>query len=552
MHDVLFTVRYVVSRYGIVERKMLSRSDQLHQTMTASNHTNYQSQGATVPCAGELKSPNGFSRGAADDYVYPVHLLDGAKYQHCILTLFIRFNDLLDADKLRDGLTRLLEIGDWKKLGGRFRTKVDESIAPHDDYGNGDWKAGMLEIHVPKKYTAERPAIQFALENHGCNLSEHIIGSRFPRTSNEGVMLSEPVGDLKNCGLGPGFATTMEDLVDKDVPQLGFKAINFLDATVFTVTFSHCTWDISGLQGFMKSLELVLDGRDDEVQPMLGAREDVLSKIAAQYDGTEFNFGLLSRSVNLFKKSMNTAPKTTDLEERVLRVPLDILQKLHKVVTIENNGDDDDDHQSLYQPDELFLALLMQQIARSQPVPCPLKMLNIYNARLLVPHIAQANGIYSQNLVVLAPQVVPSDVARGPLAQLAVDQRECFAQCAVPKNLAQSIYTILGAIEADIDITGLVGSGAEDNILVNNLVKLSSYIDVDFTSAVVRQGESSATRKNGLGTAEMCFLTLPGNSYGMKRVTTVGSYNGNSCWVFGELPRRAWEMIYDALDALEL
>jgi hypothetical protein len=36
----------------------------------------------------------------------------------------MRFNDVLDAEKLHDALSELLEIGDWRKLGGRLRFKV--------------------------------------------------------------------------------------------------------------------------------------------------------------------------------------------------------------------------------------------------------------------------------------------------------------------------------------------------------------------------------------------------------------------------------------------
>jgi hypothetical protein len=36
----------------------------------------------------------------------------------------LRFNDVLDADKLHASLSRLLEIGDWKKVGGRLKLTV--------------------------------------------------------------------------------------------------------------------------------------------------------------------------------------------------------------------------------------------------------------------------------------------------------------------------------------------------------------------------------------------------------------------------------------------
>jgi hypothetical protein len=491
------------------------------------------------PDAGE--SITTFSRGQADDYIYPVHLLDGAKYQQCILTLFIRCNDILDAGKIKESLTRLLEIGDWKKLGGRFRTRDDT---------NSVKQSNSLEIHVPRKFTAERPAIQFAYEAQDSSIFEHPLGRQLPQTSNDGVVLSPPLHELRLCGHAPGFPMTMADLVDKDAPQLCFKVIGYTDATILAITFSHCTWDISGLQGFMKSLELVLDEREDQVPPMLGAKTDILSELASQFDGSSLAPGLLN--IPGETKEMGQ-PRARDpaLQERIIRVPLDIFQRLHNLVALEDPTEDEDGL-STYQPDELFLALIVQQIARAQPVPRPLTLLNIFNARRVVPSIAKAKGIYSQNLVLLAPQTLSNEAATGPMGLTALAQRECFAQSAVHQNITRSLYTILGAIEANIDITALTDCGDAESVLVNNLVRQSNFIDIDFSSAVVRQGEKSATRRNGLGTADLCYVTLPGNSYRMMRVTTLGSYNGNACWMFGELPARVWELIYERLYELEL
>ena len=56
--------------------------------------------------------------------IYPVHALDDVKSNRAYVDWVMIFNDVLDANKLNDALSRLLEIGDWKKLGGRLRFKV--------------------------------------------------------------------------------------------------------------------------------------------------------------------------------------------------------------------------------------------------------------------------------------------------------------------------------------------------------------------------------------------------------------------------------------------
>lgn len=52
------------------------------------------------------------------DDVYPVHMLDDTKtLRSIVVTWTLRFNDVLDAEMLYASLSRLLEIGDWRKVG---------------------------------------------------------------------------------------------------------------------------------------------------------------------------------------------------------------------------------------------------------------------------------------------------------------------------------------------------------------------------------------------------------------------------------------------------
>jgi hypothetical protein len=62
---------------------------------------------------------------------YPLHLLDDTKFNRDCISWSMRFDDVLDAELLRDSLSELLDMGNWRKLGGRLRTKVfDTPLAP--------------------------------------------------------------------------------------------------------------------------------------------------------------------------------------------------------------------------------------------------------------------------------------------------------------------------------------------------------------------------------------------------------------------------------------
>ena len=52
-------------------------------------------------------------------------MLDDTKtLRSIVVTWTLCFNDVLDAGNLHASLSRLLEIGDWRKVGGRLRLKV--------------------------------------------------------------------------------------------------------------------------------------------------------------------------------------------------------------------------------------------------------------------------------------------------------------------------------------------------------------------------------------------------------------------------------------------
>lgn len=67
-------------------------------------------------------------RRVASDAVFPVNEFDEAMKDY-VLRWMVRFNDVLDADKLHAALVQLLEAGPgWRRLGGRLRVNVRFSL----------------------------------------------------------------------------------------------------------------------------------------------------------------------------------------------------------------------------------------------------------------------------------------------------------------------------------------------------------------------------------------------------------------------------------------
>ncbi|KAF4509338.1 hypothetical protein G6O67_003517 [Ophiocordyceps sinensis] len=128
--------------------------------------------------------------------VYPVHSLDGAKHNHVLISWVMRFNDVLDSGKLYLALSKLLEIGDWKKLGGRLKMGT----------------RGKLEIHVPMHFTASQPAVHYTHDDHiGIRIEEHPAGSQFPEPT-KGPSI-QPISNTFRPFLAPqDFPKTIQEM----------------------------------------------------------------------------------------------------------------------------------------------------------------------------------------------------------------------------------------------------------------------------------------------------------------------------------------------------
>lgn len=58
------------------------------------------------------------------DTVIPLHFRDDIQiYRSLAIDCILKFEDVLDAERLRHSLERILELGEWRKFGARLRLK---------------------------------------------------------------------------------------------------------------------------------------------------------------------------------------------------------------------------------------------------------------------------------------------------------------------------------------------------------------------------------------------------------------------------------------------
>ncbi|KAH7135086.1 hypothetical protein B0J11DRAFT_517565, partial [Dendryphion nanum] len=473
------------------------------------------------------------------DDIYPLHLLDDTKtYRGIVVAWTLRFNDVLDPEKLHGSLSRLLEIGDWRKLGGRVRLN----------------DKGKLELHVPTPFTADRPAVFYTHQHHSLNIEDHPLAKDFPKpTTNPSVHPSPDT--FRAFAAREDAPSTVEDLLYKDTPQLSLHITSFNNATLVGLSWPHTLMDVMGQYGLMLGWSLVLAGKESEVPPMLGAREDVLAaaiEASSEKEGEEYRLQSKQMSVwTLIRFGLRMAWDgmfTSPSEPRTIFLPQKMvadLQNQARADLAEVKGGLED--VPFVSEGDVLTAWMMRLVATSLPQPRPVTALHALNARFRIPSIAQSGGIYVQNMAVAAFTFLSPETATGSMGSIALENRNHLVeQSAEDQVLAGLRHTYKTGSNA------VFMCGPPDAVLMpfTNWTRANVFKTVDFSPAVVQAGETGQSRSNAPGTIVFHqAFSLEINRSARNVIVILGKDQNGNYWINPIVSPQAWVKIEEALKA---
>ncbi|KAJ4141757.1 hypothetical protein NW768_000974 [Fusarium equiseti] len=360
------------------------------------------------------------SHQSPSDFVYPTHMMDNlSMLRQMIMAWTMRFDDVLDPSQLHRSLTELLQIGDWKKLGGRLK------------FGNDP--KGHLEIHIP----SSTPAVAFWHKKYDVSLEEHELSASFPKATEEPSV--RPISSkLWDSILSPDTPRTLKEFTTRDVPMLSLHIVSFDDATVVTVSWPHVLFDAKGFHYLVQAWSDVLSGRKENVPDIIAAKEDVLYDIAGRSEYSSqvsdiestilSGFGLVV-FVLRFLWTILTQPT---VESRVICLPKKTVDKLHRQAL----GDiKDETGDAWVSPNDAILAWFSRTIFKS--TSRPISMIAPIDARTRLSELQNPKGVYVQNMVLAAFITMLPDILRQPLGIQALTCRKAlFDQLQEPNLLA--------------------------------------------------------------------------------------------------------------------
>ena len=228
------------------------------------------------------------------DRIMPLHYFDNnTMFLSITMHAIMVYDEVLDAEKLRSSLEKLISRDTWQRLGARLKKGVSIFLIQATHQTHTHKYTYILKIPqnngpdlvIPHKFTPSRPAISFTHVTHDMPKASHPSARLIPSTKTAPTDRPTVVGNPSDwttlcCGENP--PTTSNDYIGTDRPLTGLRIVSYTDATIVDLHWLHIAADAMGLKAILENWVLVLKGREDEVPSTHGFEEDPLKDLGTK------------------------------------------------------------------------------------------------------------------------------------------------------------------------------------------------------------------------------------------------------------------------------
>lgn len=336
-------------------------------------------------------------------------------------------------------------------------------------------------------------------------------------------------------------------MISHDAPQLSLHITLFRDATLLGISFPHTLMDALGLEALLRSWSLVLAGRDAEVPPILGARNDVLwatasGPIVSKGDEAFVLGDKCLRGVSYLKfllRFTRDAFQNPVMESKIIYLPNSTIAQLRRQAMGNLNAAPKQQprEDTFMSGSDILSAWIAHIIASTEPRPRPVTIVRAINARFRLASTCQTpeKGVYVQNMVLASFTCLSPRVASGPLGTVALENRRQLAEQTTNQQMIMLLQSLRQRIEGGQQPTILCGEPDALPIIFNDLTKANLIRAVDFKPAVLQQGDAEELRSNPVGT--MVY-------HHFQPLKKIAWKKGNGCVVLGKDHRGGtWIMV---------
>jgi hypothetical protein len=387
-------------------------------------------------------------------------------------------------------------------------------------------------------------------------IAEHPIASKIPRATSRPSIVGNPA-EFRPLTRAPDTPKTIDDFLYSDRPQLSVKIVSFEDATLISLSWPHTFLDAMGNAALFKNWIAVLEGREEDVQPLYGYDVDPLATLGT----TSTEPSLLARwqlsglSMFLFVVRYIFELVWHHKEEgRVVCLPGQFVQDL-KQKSLENLArQDEKTHTKLFLSDGDVICAWWSRTVIGALRPASNRTVSIMNAfsmrSVLSKDLLPAGCAYISNASMSVCTFIPvADILTKPLRYIASKVRDGISQ----QGTREQVEAFISIIRKSLDKTGrgaVFGDSSTILIIFSNWSK-AKFFEIDLSAAVINEGLPREKRINALGrpsyiNADAVIRGFSSrNSFPIMGKDAAGNY-----WLSGYVRTKIWPEIERSLAEL--
>ncbi|KAF5577039.1 lysr family regulatory [Fusarium pseudocircinatum] len=499
--------------------------------------------------SGNPIAPN-LGQMSTSDIIFPLHEFDDSPINRYMQHWTLRFDAALETKKLCVALTHLLNLGDWRKLGGRLQFN----------------KLGKLEIHAPRAYSNERPAFQFSEEAFLVKTADHPVAKNLPRARGKPELFPGITSQFNSLTLGPEWALDFTEHTRRREPIIGVHIALFHDATLISIRWAHVVCDFMGIKALVLAWSMDLDGRYDDIPPFMGAYDDPLRNVGTVPPKEPYALADMQLNPEAFKKTYETylehVARYPTSVRRMLVLPDSALQTIKMDFTSDHTSDKLEvipkgalfNGQFVSDADILaaWAARLCCGILPS--VDRPVHVMGMYEARHCLPEkfpqrkdkpdsspvfIANATFSTSTNTTLRA-------LRQQPLARTALSVRESVATLTRAPQVHAQLHLLRESYAKDKENPPVFAAQDAFILVVSNFSKMSFFDSIDFSPAVIAPAAVCHGKSPGK-LAWHQWTSLEHNTH-IRNMFQVGGKDGQgNTWMMAILPPETWAVVEEHL-----
>jgi hypothetical protein len=384
-------------------------------------------------------------------------------------------------------------------------------------------------------------------------IEDHPLAARLPTTSEKPQLHPAPV-EFREFAVPPGAPETLQHYLAGDIPMISLRITSFHNGTLVGLSWPHTLMDVMGQQALMRAWSLVLAGKMSEVPPMLGARKDEMIEAANVPQETAEEYILkpqIMKKWALVKVLINFVWDLfwyRTVETRTIFLPKQALANLR----LQAQMDLATEKQELpfISEGDVLTAWTIRAVASALPQPRSITAVHAVNTRLRVRSLIDAPGLFVQNMCVAVFTFVEHSIAIGPLGPIALLNRKYMLEQATEAQILANLRELQKQPPGRMDPVSMI-CGDPDALLMpyTNWERADLIHAVDFSAAVLKQGESGPLRINPPGTIVYHHAAAMVENPPARNFTLVlGKDHGGNQWITGSFLPPAWEKIVESME----